>query len=175
MTDDLDRMFLDSLKRELNMQDCHGQLQPCYWIVMEHRNVPAWPHEADEYRILDDGTAYEIGEFIDKIREELYPEFTDGQKKEWNAITDDDNICVYDDIVNFLIDYGYHGDLDVVPYAEKDMENYEGGIFLTEKDCMDWIKRNNHNLENPRPYVKTMHDNPVMARLLDIVRETDWI
>lgn len=55
------------------------------------------------------------------------------------------------------------------------MENYEGGIFLTEKDCMDRIKRNNHNLENPRPYMKTMHDNPVMARLLDIVRETDWI
>lgn len=25
MTDDLDRMFLDSPKRELNMQDCHGQ------------------------------------------------------------------------------------------------------------------------------------------------------
>lgn len=84
-------------------------LQPCYWIVMEHRNVPVCPHEDDEYRILDDGSAYEIGEFIDKIREELYPEFTDGQKKEWNAITDDDNICAYDDIVNFLIDYGYHG------------------------------------------------------------------
>lgn len=175
MTNDFDRMFLDSLKRELNTQDCHGQLQPCYWIVMETKVVPTRYDEANGYHIFDGDNIYEVDEFIDKIKEELYPQFTDSQKKEWNTIVDEYTICQDDDIVDFLKKYKFYRNLRVVPYVEKDMENYEGGIFLTEKDCMDWIKRNNHNLEKPRPYVKTMHDNPMMTRLLDIVRETDWI
>lgn len=175
MTNDFDKMFLDSLKRELNTQDCHGQMQPCYWIVMEHRHVPARSCDADGYTILDDGTAYDVHEFIGKIRDEVYPRFTDSQKKEWNTIIDEDYLCREDDVVDFLNGTEFYSDLQVVPYTEKDVENYDGGIFLTEKDCVDWIKRNRHNLVEPRPYAKTMHDNPVMSRLIDIVRKTDWL
>ena len=61
-----------------------------------------------------------------------------------------------------------------VSYFRDIYEVVDEAVFLTKKACMEHIKKNAHNYNDPHTYVMTAFRCPEYERLLKILKETDW-
>lgn len=159
--------FLVNLQHELNTQSHDGNAQPLWWGVMEDREIAGFEDGwATNYSLCKEGDPdFEIkGPTVEDIKRIGVEECgMDEEDFEYCVDTEDAlrELNIYSDEY-YLVGVQTLGHLN------------RGCLFLTKKECKEYITRYGYNHKNPRTYAMTAYRCETYARLLNIIRNTNW-
>ena len=163
--------FLQNLQHELLTQPNDGNADPVWWGVMETRSEGGYEDGYEDYYELYSeasceslGRVNNIQDIINAVKEDD-ESFTDEHFKDCEDM---------DDVMNILD--------EMLPYGEKyrlvgckDISHInEGCVFLTKKDCLDYIEKFGYNHHRPHSYAMTAYRCFTFERLINILKSTDW-
>lgn len=166
-----DIQFLNDLQHELLTQTNDGNADPVWWGVMETRSEGGYEDGyEDYYELYSEQSCESLGrinnmqDIINAVKEDD-ESFTDEHFEECEDIAD----------VMRVLD-------DMMPYGEKyrligckDISHInEGCVFLTKKDCLDYIKRFGYNHSKPHSYAMTAYRCFTFEKLINLIKSTDW-
>lgn len=155
--------FLENLRKELLTQTNDGTANPVWWGVMETETEYGFTDGfATSYELYNSKTYDSLGqatsteELINLLIKEGYSktEFAD---------------CTSMDFVMSKLPEHYQ----LIGIQEKDHLN-TGCLFLTKKDCLNYIKSYGYNHNKPRSYAMSATRCDTFARLLNILKSTHW-
>ncbi|HCL4455101.1 TPA: hypothetical protein N2D10_003127 [Clostridium botulinum] len=176
-----DKEFLQQLQHEMLTQDTVGQANPRFWVVMQTVRDYWIEDDIDGICIYDKDAAESVFEGeLERITEWVKQEFDMVTKCEYDngfieIICEDGKEYFSDDIstiTEFLEEYDY-GRFSVCSYRNR-AEIVPDTMFLTLRECKEHIKSNSYHYKNPHPYAMTAWRSPQVARLYEILMNTDW-
>lgn len=149
--------FLTNLSKEIKNQDNRGTASPYYYQVQEEIDMPTGEEFGEEVWIQNGEICLRTDDDIKKeIFEYLKWDFNDSKKH---------------------IEYDNMNAFDVEDILLKNYEqvfvtqtNIYSNIFLTEKACNDYIKRNKHNLNKPKSFLFYADRNNEMNMLIKFLQ-----
>lgn len=186
-----DISFLKNLQTELNTQDTMGNADPRYWVVRQsHMSVV--PEDYAENTILCDSSDGQTWNSLDEFMEDFAENAADDygitaeekpyddehDEKElstWELTIDGESYEVsdFDDLMlvfeEQLIDR-YH-----ICYTAQQSENCSDSLFLTHKDCEDYLRKYHYNHpQDAHAYAMTAVRSPRFERLINILQTIDF-
>ena len=185
---DTDRNFLINLQKELLTQTTDGNADPRYWGVKVKKRIYGFDSDyADGWEVVDAGAVCTVGDAnnIASVIKEAILDYgfstddfdEDNDKYTYGFMDNIDDVVLRMNEVARLHDCGDINDscnyFDV-SYFRDIYEVVDEAVFLTKKACMEHIKKNAHNYNDPHTYVMTAFRCPEYERLLKILKETDW-
>lgn len=126
-------------------------------------------------------------EFLAALRDELVTQDSCGNcdPRFWTVIDRYEEPCwseqaefwaLVDEYGDTVGKVGYElecGELRCVP--SRDVSRVaEDTLFLTLRECQEYIKRNRRNYKSPLPYAQTAMRSPQFERLIGILQQIDW-
>ncbi len=155
--------FLQTMSKNMAEQDNRGTAQPYFYVIMnkKHRVIDPRYYTPEEYCVYDEhGNRYEcasVEEYISIRLQEYEDEIGDldeGTKAELTLQAEQE----------FESEETVAGRYDFQQYTD-------AGIFWTEFECHEWIRRNKHHLyEGAHSYVKYGWRNYEMEVINNLLR-----
>ncbi|HDK7194868.1 TPA: hypothetical protein PTV74_003175 [Clostridium botulinum] len=175
-----DREFLQELQHEMLTQDTVGQANPRFWVVMQ--DVKIYGIE-DNFDITGQTLFYdneEVGDNLEAIHDFLLDYIYDN-RLEYSIKFSNDSILIdgwqpfntIEDIFDFMKYELYLENVNLVNYRIE-QQIVSDTMFLTLRECNEHIKSNSYHYKNPHPYAMTAWRSPQVARLYEILMNTDW-
>ena len=159
-----DIAFLSDLRHELLTQPNDGNADPVWWGVMETRTEAGYAEGyQDAYELYNEDTCEALG----RVNNES--DMIQLIKEDNPALTDEDFEGLYDmnDIEDAFENYHLIGVKDVSHIDE-------GCVFITKKDCLDYIQRFGYNHSKPHSYAMTAYRCFTFEKLINLIKSTDW-
>lgn len=175
-----DKEFLKQLQHEMLTQDTVGQANPRFWVVIQDVKIYGidFDYDITGQTIIYDGE--EIGDTLEEVYDFLVDYIQDESlehtiKFNNNSISIDgfEPFNTIEDIFLF-IKYELHiENIELVNYRIE-QQIAPDTFFITLRECKEHIKSNSYHYNNPRPYAMTAWRSPQVARLYEILENTDW-
>lgn len=172
--------FLKELQHEMLTQGTVGQANPRFWVVMQDVKIYGidFDYDITGQTIIYDGE--EIGDTLEDVYDFLV-DYIQDESLEYTIKLNNDSILIdgfeplttMGDAFDFM-EYELHlENIDLINYRiEKQVVS--DTMFLTLRECKEHIKLNSYHYKNPRPYAMTAWRSPQVARLYEILMNTDW-
>ena len=164
-----DAEFLANLRHELITQPTDGNCDPRFWGVIEDKYE--WGYEEDcgeGWCVYDGENCCDVGRYDDV--QSVIDELTDPDGYDY----DPEDFAGLDDPEEVVERANELGGGFTLSYYRVHRKVSEDHLFLTKKACKEYIERYGYNHKNPRTYVMTAERCPEYARLLKILKETEW-
>ncbi|NFF75949.1 hypothetical protein [Clostridium sporogenes] len=175
-----DKNFLKQLQHEMLTQDTVGQANPRFWVVMQDVKIYGIEDYLDitGQTIIYDGE--EIGDTLEEVCDFLvdyiYDESLEYELTYFhNSISTNgwDELYTMEDTFNFMNEELGMKNIELVNYRIE-QRIVPDTMFLTLRECQEHIKSNSYHYKNPHPYAMTAWRSPQVARLYEILMNTDW-
>ena len=164
--DDVD--FIKNLSKEMRTQDNLGTSSP-YGILLTQREFTSENHDdSEEYTFyLLDGEEFDLEEACEYVLENWEEDLSEEDK---SILREGLGPKSYVDFsLNSILED--HGFKEKTGYKRNKATEHNTNFFLTKKAYDIHVACNRHNLSNPQPYVKHLHRNEEMERLMEIIHK----
>jgi hypothetical protein len=175
-----DKEFLKELQHEMLTQDTVCQANPRFWVVMQTVRDYWVDDDIDGICIYDTYAAENVFEGeMEQLPNWIKEEFDIVQKCEYDngyieIVCEDGNEYYGNDrdIKDFLEEYA--SDKYSMCYYRDREEIAQDTMFFTLRECKEHIEANHYHYKKPHPYAMTAWRSPQIARLYEILKNTDW-
>jgi len=175
-----DKEFLKQLQHEMLTQDNVGQANPRFWVVVQDVKIYGIDDDFDitGHTIIYDNE--EIGDTLEEVYDFLL-DYINDESLEYTIKLNNGSILIngfeplttMGDAFDFMESELHLENINLVNYRiEKEIA--QDTMFLTLKECKEHIKSNSYHYKNPHPYAMTAWRSPQVARLYEILMNTDW-
>lgn len=175
-----DKKFLNQLQHEMLTQDTVGQANPRFWVVMQDVKIYGidFNYGITGKTIIYDGK--EVGDTLEEIYDFLV-DYINDESLEYelsyfnNSISTDgwNELYTMEDTFKFMNEELHLKNIELVNY-KIEQQIVPDTMFLTLRECQEHIKSNSYHYKNPHPYAMTAWRSPQVARLYEILMNTDW-